>query len=128
MGRSIEANMEALNEALKMLAKTTARSIEQAVEGLEILSTIGTNISTCNISEDMSLDKKIAEPHRTGDEDSKGDLEFFKPKVSRGKRAKLKLFDDYSGIDLTIDKDYFIIDNNDCYEELYDNLWNVEDF
>ena len=128
MGRSIEANMEALGEALKELAKTTTRSIEQAVEDLKILSTIETNISTCDISEDMSLDKKIAEPHRAGDEDSEGDLEFFKPKIDCGKRAKLKLFDDYSGIDLTIDKDYFIIDNNDCYEELYDNLWNVEDF
>ena len=128
MWRSIESNMEALNEALKMLAKTTTRSIEQSVEGLKVLSTIGANIGTHYKSEDISLDKKIAEPHRAGDEDSKGDLEFFKPKVSRGKRAKLEPFDDYSGIDLTIDKDYFIIDNNDCYEELYDNLWNVEDF
>lgn len=112
MGRSIEANMEALGEALKELDKTTIRSIEQAVEDLKILSTIETNISTCDISEDISLDKKIAEPHRAGDEDSKGDLEFFKPKVGRGKRAKLKLFEDYSGIDLTIDEDYFKIDTD----------------
>lgn len=112
MWRSIEA----LNEALKMLAKTTTHSIEQAVEGLKILSTIGTNTSTSDISGDMSLDKKIAEPHRAGDEDSKGDLEFFKPKIGRGTRVKLEPFDDYSGIDLTIDEDYFKIDNDDYFK------------
>lgn len=99
-----------------MLTKTTACSAEQLKESLKILSTIEVNTSTSDISEDMSLDKKIAEPHRAGDEDSKGDLEFFKPKVGRGKRAKLKPFDDYSGIDLTIDEDYFKIDNDDYFK------------
>ena len=112
MWRSIESNMETLGEALKELAKTTTRSIEQAVEGLKILSTIGTNTSINDISEDISLDKKIAEPHRAGDEDSKGDLEFFKPKVDHGTRVKLEPFDDYSGINLTIDEDYFKIDTD----------------
>lgn len=64
----------------------------------------------------MSLDKKIAEPHRAGDEDSKGDLEFFEPKVERGKRTELGLFEDYGGIDLTINDDYFKIDTGDYFK------------
>lgn len=62
------------------------------------------------------MDKKITEPHRAGDEDSKDDLEFFEPKVERGKRAELRLFEDYGGIDLTINDDYFKIDTDNYFK------------